>query len=790
VKIFAVFCLSASSLLYELFLTRYFSIAHWNHLSFMVIGIAMLGYGASGAVFALVAKPREYAMVFPIVSLACAVCVLGSFLCLRLIPLDYLRLPIEPMQLCYLLLTELVLSLPFFFAGFGSCLAYVGFPEKSGRVAFASMIGSGAGAVVPIFLLPSLGGSGLVAAAALTPIVAALILSIPWVQKPRTASRVLLGCASILAVAFTAVLVWQWNTSLSIQPSPYKALPQLLQSTGSRLTSRWTSVWGFFAEVESPSLHYAPGLSLSFSALLPSQSAIALDGDDLTILSDLSGREGASFARWTHSFAGYILANHPSSSLVIQRGGGIGIACSVASGAKQICVVVEQPDIARALRAYYNSLGVAVEAENPRSFLARPGRSFDTIQIDDWGPSLPGMASLNQEALFTVEAFRAYWRHLSGTGVIIVSRRLILPPSDSLRLFATALTAVRQEGIVDGQEHLAVVRNWDTYSLLISRRPVRGLLLDALTHFARIMSFDLDWFPGITARETNRFNRLPGSFFFKEYAELVRNSGYAATYPLDIAPQSDERPFPNRFIRLLRIGEFLRSVGGRTSTLLLSGEIVVVAVLLEAIILSVALLVPSALSLHAGKAGGPAGRIVLVFAASGLGFLLTEIAFLNAFALLFSNPFVTLSIVLTGLLIFSGIGGLISEQLSRHFLAPTLVLIVAVLVLLLWALPRCLFLLLPLALPERTAASIGLLLIPSLLLGIPFPLAMRFEATTDRERANAWAANGCASVIASPAAALLGMSLGLHSLLVTAAISYFLMTLGVAAKGRWPLLRG
>ncbi|MGA2641555.1 MAG: hypothetical protein ABSG21_11720, partial [Spirochaetia bacterium] len=750
-KFFAVFCLSASSLLYELFLTRYFSIAHWNHLSFMVIGIAMLGYGASGAVFALAraARPRQWAGVFPIVSLACAASVLGSFLSLRLIPLDYLRLPVEPVQLCYLLLTELVLSIPFFFAGLGSCLAYVGLPERSGLVAFASMVGSGAGSLAPIFLFPSLGAGGLVASATLTPIVAALILSLPRDQKPRTSSRFLLGCAAFLAVALVAVLVWQWNISLSIQPSPYKALPQLQQSIGSRVTSRWTSVWGSFAEVQSPSLHYAPGLSLSFSASLPSQSAIALDGDDLTILTNFSGREEASFARWTHSFAGYILANHPASSLVIQRGGGIGIACSVASGAKQISVVVEQPDIARALRAHYGSLGIVVEAENPRSFLARPGRSFDTIQVDDWGPSIPGMASLNQEALFTVEAFRAYWRRLNETGVIIVSRRLILPPSDSLRLFATALTAVRQEGVLDGQEHLAVIRNWDTYSLLISRRPVQGLILDSLTQFANTMSFDLDWFPGITAEETNRFNRIPGSLFFKEYAELVKNALYTATYSLDVAPQSDERPFPNRFIRLSRIGDFLRSVGGRTSTLLLSGEIVVVAVLLEAIILSVALLVPSALSLHGGKAGRPAGRIVLVFAASGMGYLLTEIAFLNAFALLFSNPFVTLSIVLGGLLIFSGIGGLISERLPRHLLAPTLVLIPAVLVLLLWALPRGLPLLLPLALPDRTAASIGLLLIPSVLLGIPFPLAMRFEATTDRERAYAWAANGCASVIAS-----------------------------------------
>ena len=43
-----IFFFSISVLLFELSLTRVFSIIQWNYLAFMIISIAFLGYGASG----------------------------------------------------------------------------------------------------------------------------------------------------------------------------------------------------------------------------------------------------------------------------------------------------------------------------------------------------------------------------------------------------------------------------------------------------------------------------------------------------------------------------------------------------------------------------------------------------------------------------------------------------------------------------------------------------------------------------------------------------------------------
>ncbi len=50
----AVALISAGALAYEVLLTRLFSIIQWYHFAYMVISIALLGYGASGTFLALV----------------------------------------------------------------------------------------------------------------------------------------------------------------------------------------------------------------------------------------------------------------------------------------------------------------------------------------------------------------------------------------------------------------------------------------------------------------------------------------------------------------------------------------------------------------------------------------------------------------------------------------------------------------------------------------------------------------------------------------------------------------
>ena len=49
----AVATISAAVLAYEVLLVRLFSITGWHHFAYMIISIALLGFGASGSILAL-----------------------------------------------------------------------------------------------------------------------------------------------------------------------------------------------------------------------------------------------------------------------------------------------------------------------------------------------------------------------------------------------------------------------------------------------------------------------------------------------------------------------------------------------------------------------------------------------------------------------------------------------------------------------------------------------------------------------------------------------------------------
>ena len=79
-------------------------------------------------------------------------------------------------------------------------------------------------------------------------------------------------------------------------------------------------------------------------------------------------------------------------------------------------------------------------------------------------------------------------------------------------------------------------------------------------------------------------------------------------------------------------------------------------------------------------------------------------------------------------------------------------------------------------------ATSSLLMVPvGILLGIPFPLAIRYLIDSPAHRAFAWAVNGSASVLAAIASAQIVITWGLTSLLGCAVVAYAVA--GVALLG-------
>jgi hypothetical protein len=146
---------------------------------------------------------------------------------------------------------------------------------------------------------------------------------------------------------------------------------------------------------------------------------------------------------------------------------------------------------------------------------------------------------------------------------------------------------------------------------------------------------------------------------------------------------------------------------------------------------------------------------------------------------LIGDPIVSLTLTLAGTLVSSGLGGLWAGRRSPALLPASLA--AAALVLGLTATSLMLFSSQVLALPTpgRYIALLLVVALPGFLMGMPFPLGMRHLAQSPPAKSYAWAANGCASVLASILSAQIAISAGFAWILAAAVLSYGVAFLAV-----------
>ena len=808
-----VFTASAAALALEALLARYFALTQWHHLSFMVISVALLGFSASGTWLNLAAARPGWggAGTAPPAGAAerrmrgaaggMAVSSVAMFLVLRLLPLDFFRIPSEPLQLLYLAASFLACAVPFFFAGLVTAIAFAG-AARPGAVYAAAMSGSAAGVLLPVLLLPAAG----LRAALLVP--AALVLLPLLASLGRPARPWLAPAAALLAVGLGGGVVLGLP-ALEPRPGPYKYLAHLLRFPDTKLAARRDTVRGRIDEVTGPTIRFAPGLSLGAGVPVPPQRALVRDGDAALFLVEGGAGAGAAGAAgaWLdalHPALALQLGRAPRSALVLQEGGGVLLAAALRAGGN-VRVAAPSAEVARRLRALPVAEGASLRVvdDEPRALarrLARAGARFDAVLIEDWGASLAGTASHTQEPLLTVEAFRDYLALLEPDGVLSISRRLLLPPANAPRLAALAVRALPAAAQQAPAAHVAMVRNWDSFTLLVTPQPLPPPRIEAIRAFAAGRGFDLVALPGLRAAETNRFNRLAEPFHAQAVAAVLDHARAAAGPAdglVDLRPPTDDRPFFNRFVRWAHLADYQRATGGRLYGLLLSGDVVALAVLAEALLLALVLLaVPW---LRAGRirgartsarrhaaAAGSTGAVVAYNLAVGLGFILLELMLIQRLTVALGDPVVSFKVALGALLVWSAAGGLLSERVAppRAWLAAA----VAAGVVLAYAVAGAALLPALLGLPRvaRVAAIAAALAPLGAALGMAFPLGLRLLAPAPAARALAWAANGCASVVGAVASTLLAVAQGITALGLIAAASYAIAALVSARVANRP----
>jgi len=141
----AIAVLSAAAIGYEILLMRLLSITQWHHFAYLIISLALLGYGASGTFLTLTQHwllPR-FAMVFISSAVLFSLSTTGSFVLAQQLPFILLEVMWDYRQWVYLLTLYLLFCVPFFCAATCIGLTFARFKEHIGHIYRSDLLGAG-----------------------------------------------------------------------------------------------------------------------------------------------------------------------------------------------------------------------------------------------------------------------------------------------------------------------------------------------------------------------------------------------------------------------------------------------------------------------------------------------------------------------------------------------------------------------------------------------------------------------------------------------------------------------
>lgn len=782
----AISLVSAASLALEVLLLQIFTVIEWHHFAYMVISIALLGFGASGT-FVYVTQSfqlRRYRELFLAYPMIFAVLVPVTFVLVQRIPYNSLEFLWDRSQWLYLLLVYLLLALPFFVAGTCVCLSLRCFEDQAGKIYGADLLGAGLGATgvvlamfafAPEALLRIIAGLGLLATVA------------AWIRFGRPRGPRLLALPLIAIVLVLLPTAW-----LRLEMSPYKAEQAQLELPGSaRIAQRWNPLGG--VSVLTPGevpLRWAPGMSLDSDATIPPQLALFVNGDGPDAISQWHGdRDALGYLGELTSAAPYRIVDHPGAALVIGASGSDAILQAVYFGAASIDVTELNGALIDLLThqvaAWWS--WEALEAKvhfhrtEARSWLRRSDRRYDLIVVPLSGSraaAAPGLHGMMENYLLTVEGVRELLRHLSPRGVLSISQWLSLPPRGELRLIDTAAMALRRRGVASPEQHLLMLRDWQTVDVLIARAPLDPEAMDEIRGFAKSKRFDLVLGPGVGDEMANRYHVVAEDYFRRGALSLLGpdRAAFLRAYKFDVEATQDNRPYFSNFFKWSSLEEILalRTVGG--AALLEWGYPMLVLTFLQALAAGmIFMLLPLARS-RRGK--GRFSPIAFYFAAIGFAFMFVEIGFIQKFALLLGNPLYSTPLVLASFLVFAGLGSRASERLAMRAMRWPFAALVALGGLYLVGWPVVFDRLGAVSVVWQIVASVMLIAPLAFAMGMPLPFGLRrVAATTDEWIPWAWAVNGCASVAGAVLATLIALNAGFVVLIVSALALYMLASI-------------
>ncbi|HSO75714.1 MAG TPA: hypothetical protein VLU47_12835, partial [Blastocatellia bacterium] len=441
---FGIALITLSVLMLELSLTRLFSATMYYHFAFMAISLALFGSGASGVFVYIVQrglKPERTGQWLSIAAMLFAISNLFALYVILANPLTF-----ETGAENYYRLARIygATSLPFFFAGCAVTLAITRLATEISRLYLFDLAGAALGCLLLIPVLNTIGAINIVLLVSTLAAIAGVLFG-----RATAGSSAAMFCSVVLAAGLAGLVSYNVSTQRI----------DIRKSKGFEETRVLFSKWNSFSRITVEG-DFDTGVE------------IKIDADAATgITKDASNSAIHQHARDSLS----ALAHHlkrDANVLIIGPGGGNDVAAARVFGQKLITAVEINPIIAHDVMssepfksysgAIYQQPDVRLVVDEGRSFIRSSEDSYDIIQatmVDTWAATAAGAFSLSENNLYTVEAFKEYVTHLTGDGVLTMTRWYFEPPDQLLRLITLTRAMMTELGISNPARHIMLVRD-------------------------------------------------------------------------------------------------------------------------------------------------------------------------------------------------------------------------------------------------------------------------------------------------------------------------------------------
>jgi hypothetical protein len=788
----AVFLVSLGGMAMEIALTRYFAVATWSEYGYWVISIVLAGFAFSGVALAVAQGwfLRHARRIFAVLPPALVLSAAGGTWLATVNPFNPLQLQNAATLVAQLGNIALYYAafLPFFtLTGLFIGLCFSANPKLTGRIYGTDLIGAGAGALLvlllmflvpPFRLVPCLLVPGACAGAFVTPRLPVLCACI---------AALLIGEAALLGFDRAAI-------------NEYKAIFAPMHVPNSRILAVRDRPSGLYMLLDDFTERLDTDVSNNASALglrdPPASLGLYRDGNRIAALP--KGPIDAGYAGATLAALPYALLDHPHV-LLAGASGGFRLAEAAALGAPAIDASEPEPVLRRAV---LEGIGPSPSLPLPRSArvladpplsLVRGARHYDLVDISaDFADSAEANATS-----FSVQAITADLQAVRPDGLVSLPVSIREFPAYATRMLATARAALLAAGIADPLAHALVYRSAWNVRILLSPAPFAARRIATARAWCDARSFDVSYYPGIdvAAARAGIYNDLPAVSFENaqvtsagglhdavadEAGPILAGQSLASSRSFDLSPVTLDRPALNAVLRLARLDTILQRL-----EVLPQGEVgplVNLAVLVQACVIAALVLAVPLIAGRTLRKEADLLRASLYFPALGLGFLMIEIAAIEAASLLLTDRTLAFALVMTSMLVFSGIGAMLAGRLPAGTALPLsagcVILWCAVM---LAILPGGLVPVLSLGVAPRVMLVLFSVAPVSVALGMPFPLGLA-RLGGGAALPWAWGLNGAFSVVATPLANLIATKAG-HSWLLVAAI--LLYALAIVSFPKW-----